>query len=81
MMYPCIASNIGFYKVCVHLNTYNGPSKAVVYDFEEQEPSKRKKTEQFFGFVNFNEVGELGVDMRNIHVDQCCFFAYLTKSP
>ena len=44
---------------------------------EEKQDDRREET--FFGFVDYDNVDDLGIDMRNININQSCIFAFLTK--
>ena len=60
--FPCIVANLGFSKLCIHINIEEGPRKALIYDFSNINKQKRKnknkdnneRSEEFFGFVNFS---------------------------
>jgi hypothetical protein len=80
--YPCLATNLGLYKLCIHINLNENHPRALIYDFNDKEFDNAKvdsddeyyedenEKEEFFGFIIFKDIYELGLDLRNIQIDQ-----------
>ena len=78
--YPCIATNLGLTKICIHLNIDPHVPHAIVYEINGHnnksgdsslanrrksiliDDSSKEATEQFYGFVEYDNLDELGLD-------------------
>ena len=81
--YPCLASNLGLKKICVHINSNKLNPRALIYDFNEVSGKDEDENEDeiFMGFVNYNSFSDCGLDERHISIDITSRFAYLTRKP
>ena len=70
-------SNLGFYKLCIHINLRPENPKAIIYEINES--NEKDDQEAFVGFVNYNDLKCVSFDTSNIHTDMCSRFVYLTR--
>ena len=73
-----MASNLGQDKICIHVNLDQHNPKALIYELNAGGDEDSHDT--FYGFVDFNNFEDIGIDMRNIRINMCSRFVFLTKS-
>ena len=71
-----MATNIGDNRMCVHINIDEENPTALVFEldsFYEQDDEK------FCMFVKYKDFNDIGIDTRNIRINCCSKFLYLTR--
>ena len=70
-------TNLGFYKLCIHINLREENPKAIIYEINDN--LEKDENEAFVGFVNYKNLSCVDFDQSNIHTDSCSRFVYLTR--
>ncbi len=66
------------HRLCLHINLNQQSPAAFIHNLRN---NGRDEDEEFFGFVVFKNFKAINLDIRNINIDACQKFMYLTKSP
>ena len=75
--YPCLATNIGDNRLCIHINFNNYQKKALIFEFDKLTEDIE---ESFDGFVDYKNIEDIGVLLDNIKIDTTSRFVFLTRS-
>jgi hypothetical protein len=66
--YPCLATNLGLYKLCIHINLNENHPRSLIYEFNDKEFRNKEledddsfddfyvEKEEFFGFIYFKDI-------------------------
>lgn len=74
--FPCMATNIGDNRICVHVNIDDLYKKALVFEFDKLS----EDDESFDGFVAYSHFKDVGIYLSNIKIDTSSRFVFLTRS-
>ena len=66
------------HRLCLHINLNQQQPAAFIHNLRN---NGRNEDEEFLGFVDFKNYKAISLDIRNINIDGCQKFMYLTKSP
>ncbi len=66
------------HRLCLHFNLNPQRPAAFIHNLKN---NGRDENEIFFGFVEYKDYKTIDLDIRNINIDACQKFMYLTKSP
>ena len=69
--YPFIAQNLGEKKLeVININNVSGETKSYIVNIP--------KKEKFVCFVDFNQFEDIGFYPKNLRIECCSFFLYMT---